>query len=89
MMDLNIELDDEVIERIRAIAVRHYGDNGDTSVSRVVESALEMRLLSIRLIERGGDEIEEPMARWEFVNKQPVEQLSAEIQRWLFGKGGS
>jgi len=88
-MDLNIELGDEVIERVRAIAMRHYGGNGDTSVSRVVESALEMRLLSIRLIDRGGHEIEEPMVRWEFVNKQPVEQLSAEIQRWLFGKGGS
>lgn len=88
-MDLNIELGDEVMERIRAIAMRHYGDNGDTSVSRVVESALQMRLLSIRLIDRGGDEIEESMARWEFVNKQPAEQLSAEIQRWLFRKGGS
>lgn len=88
-MDLNIELGDAVIERIRAIAMRHYGDNGDTSVSRVVECALEMRLLSIRLIDRGGDEIEEPMARWEFLNKQPAEQLSAEIQRWLFRKGGS
>ena len=88
-MDLNIELAGEVIETIRAIAVRHYGDNRDTSVSRVVESALEMRLLSIRLIDRGGDEIEEPMARWEFVNKQPAEQLSTEIQRWLFRKGGS
>ena len=88
-MDINIELAGEVIERIRAIAVRHYGDNRDTSVSRVVESALEMRLLSIRLVDRGGDEIEEPMARWEFVNKQPAEQLSAEIQRWLFTKGGS
>ena len=88
-MDLNVELGDEVIERVRAIAMRHYGDSEDASLSRVVESALEMRLLSIRLIDRGGHEIEEPMARWEFVSEQSAGHLSAEIQRWLFRKGGS
>lgn len=87
MMDLNIELGDEVIERVRAIAVSHYGDNGDASVSRVVESALEMRLLSIKLIDRGRDEIEEPITHWQFVNKEPAEQLPAEIQSRLFRKG--
>ena len=88
-MDLNIELGDEVIKGIRSIAVRHYGDSGDASVGRVVESALEMRLLSITLAEVAGNEIEEPIAGWEFANKQPAEQLPAEIQSWLFRKGGS
>jgi hypothetical protein len=89
MMDLSIGLGDEVIERIKAIAARHYGDNGDASVSRVVESALEMRLLSIKLIDMGRDEIEEPITRWQFVDKKPVEQLPVEIQRQLFRKGDS
>lgn len=89
MMDLNIELGDEVIERIKAITMRHYGNNGDASVSRVVESAPEMRLLSIKLIDRSGDETEEPMASWEFVSMQPAKQLPAEIQSWLFRKGSS
>jgi len=40
MVDLNIELGDEVIKGIKSIAVRHYGDSGDASVGRVVESAL-------------------------------------------------
>jgi hypothetical protein len=88
MVDLNIELGDEMIKGIRSIAVRHYGDSGDASVGRVVESALEMRLLSIRLAGGGGHETEEPMTSWEFVNKQPVERLPAEIQSWLFKKGG-
>jgi hypothetical protein len=89
MMDLNIELGDEVIERIKAIATSHYGNNRDSSVSRVVESALEMRLLSIRLIDKGRDEIEEPIAHWQFVNNQPTEQLPEEILSQLFRKGGS
>jgi hypothetical protein len=89
MMDLDIELGEEAIQRIRAIAVSHYGDNGDTSVSRVVESALEMRLLSVKLIDRGRDEIEEPITHWQFVDKQRAEQLPVEIQRQLFKKGDS
>jgi hypothetical protein len=89
MMDLGIELGEEVIKGIRSIAVRHYGDSEDASVSRVIESALEMRLLSIRLAGRGGHEIEEPVPSWEFVSKQPAKQLPAEIQSWLFRKGGS
>lgn len=89
MANLNIELGDEVIKGIRSIAVRHYGDSGDPSVGRVIESALEMRLLSIKLAEQGGAEIEEPMAGWEFANKQPAEQLPVEVQSWLFRKGGS
>lgn len=89
MAELDIELGDEMIKGIRSIAVRHYGDSGDASVGRVIESALEMRLLSIKLAERGGDEIEEPIARWEFANKQLAQQLPVEIQSWLFGKGGN
>jgi len=88
-MDLNIELGDEVIERIRVIAASHYGDNGDASVSRVVESALEMRLLSMKLVGEAGAQIEEPVASWEFGDKQPAEQLPVEIQSRLFRKGGN
>jgi len=88
-MDLSIELGDEVIDGIRSIAVRHYGDSVDASVGRVVESALQMRLLSIKLAERGRADVEEPMASWEFVSKQPAGQLPPEIQGWLFRKGGS
>ena len=88
MANINVELGSEVIEGIRSLAVRHYGDNGDASVSRVVESALEMRLLSIRLAEGSGNEIEEPIACWEFANKQPAGQLPEEIRSWLF-RGGN
>ena len=88
MANLNIEMGDEAIKGIRSLAVRHYGDSGDASVGRVVESALEIRLLSIKLAEGGSNEIEEPVASWEFANKQPAEQLPEEIRSWLF-RGGS
>jgi hypothetical protein len=43
----------------------------------------------MKLAEEGGAEIEEPIADWEFADKQPAKQLSAEIQSWLFRKGGA
>lgn len=88
MADLDIELGDEVIRGIRSVAVRHYGDSGDVSLGRVVESALAIRLLAIKLAEGGGNESEEPIADWEFANTQPAAQLPAEIWNWLFRKGG-
>jgi len=88
MANLNIDLGDEVINGVRSLAVRHYGDTGDASISRVVASALEMRLLSIKLAEGCGNEIEEPVADWAFTNKQPAEQLQSEIRSWLF-RGGN
>ena len=88
MANIDIE-SDELVEGVKYLAVRHYGDVSEASIRRVVESALQMRLLSIILAEGGGNTIEEPITDWEFANKQPAEQLPAEIQSWLFRRGGS
>ena len=87
-MDLSVELDDEVVTKIRAIAERHYGDSEDASVGRVVESALTMRLLSMKLAREGAADIEEPMAEWEFTDSQLAGNLPGDIQSWLFRKRG-
>ena len=42
---LEIELGNDLLEKIRDLAERQYGDGGDASVSRVVENALDMRLM--------------------------------------------
>jgi hypothetical protein len=89
MTNLDIEFAKEIINGVRSLAVDHYGDGSEASISRVVESALKMRLLSMILVEGGGNEIEEPVTDWEFANKQPAEQLPEEIRSWLFRKGGS
>ncbi len=65
MANLNIELGNEFIDRVKSLAVRNYGDSGDAFMGRVIESALEMRLLSIKLVKGGGNEIEEPITGWE------------------------
>jgi hypothetical protein len=61
MAEMDIELESDLIVRVRQLAARHYGDDSDASISRVGEAALEMRLLSLELVKEGGDEIDEPI----------------------------
>lgn len=63
MAEIDIELDNDLIEGVKRLAVRHYGDSGDASMGRVAEAALEMRLLWVDLVKGGGNEIEEPIYR--------------------------
>jgi hypothetical protein len=85
----NVDIEgDGLVEGVKCLAIRHYGDSSEASISRVVESALEMRLLSIILVEGGGNDIEEPVASWEFASERPAKQLPTEIRSWLF-RGGN
>jgi len=84
MAELEIELTKDLIEGVRRLAVRHYGDGGDASVRRVVEVALEMRLCWLDLMKGGGNEVEEPTVHWEFADMPLRVQAPAEIQDWLF-----
>ena len=72
MAEIEIELDSDLIEGVKRLAVRHYGDSGDASVSRVAESALEMRLLWLDLVKEGQNEIEEPIYRLREGGRTPL-----------------
>ena len=61
MAEIDIELDNDMIEGIKRLAARHYGDSSDASMGRVIESAVEMRLLWSHLVKEGGKEIDEPI----------------------------
>lgn len=60
-MEIDIELDSDLIEGVKRLAVRHYGDSEVASIARVIEVAAEMRLLWLDLVKGGGNEIEEPI----------------------------
>ena len=83
MAELDIELENDLLDGVRRLAARHYGDVGDASIVRVTEVALEMRLL---WQEKGGkNEVEEPLVNWEFGNTQPMgDENTNGIRRWLF-----
>ena len=84
MAELDIELDNDLIERVKDVAVRHYGDGGNASITRVAEAALKMRLLWTTLVEGDGNVIDEPIVNWEFGDSQGVRQLTDEIRGMLF-----
>jgi len=85
MAEIGIDLDNDLIERIKHLAVRYYGDSGDPFIGRVAEVALEMRLFWEEQVKGGADEIEEPLAHWEFANAQPSEGKKPNgVRHWLF-----
>jgi hypothetical protein len=88
VVNLPIELNNELIEAVKDLAQRHYGDTTDASIGHVVEASLKIRLLCLELAEGSGSEIEEPMVNWEFADKQPSQQLPSGIREFLFKKGG-
>ncbi len=77
---LEIEITRELSKRIKDLALRHYGNNGDVSVSRVVEDALVMRLMLCERLGNPGEEVDEPIINW----VPGEEQTNPKIDDWLF-----
>ena len=78
----DVELSDELIEELKDLAERHYGDASDDSIRRVVETALALRLLWLQRVEGAGTQVEEPTALWESRGKD-VEGADAVLE-WIF-----
>ena len=93
MADLDVELDRDLLEGVRRLSMYLYGDCSDASVARVVEVALEIRLLWQDRANVSADAIEEPVANWVFSDAGgPItERLPHNLEGWLFGRrsGGS
>ena len=80
---LEIEIGNELIEGIKDLAMRHYGNNEDASVSRVVEDALLVRMVLMEGLGSAGQEVEEPIINW-VPQELGGEEPTAAIQNWLF-----
>ena len=82
-MALQIELDNDLVQGIKRLAERHYGDREAVSISRVVEDALLVRLMLLEKLGSAGQEVDEPIINWE--QKEPVgEQTETHVPEWLF-----
>ncbi len=79
---LDVELSDRLIEEIKDLAERHYGDASDDSIRQVVETALEMRLLWLHRVEGAGAQVDEPAAQWESRGKDAEDADT--VLEWLF-----
>ena len=84
MATLEVEIGADLIKAAKSLALRHYGNDEDTSVSRVIEAALMMRLLWLQLVDVAGREVGEPVANWEFGDDDASEQVDGDLRNLLF-----
>ena len=84
MADLKIYLEDKLLEGINKLAIRHYGEDSEVSQQRVVETALEMRILWSRSVKQGRELTDEAVSNWEFPESTVKQENSENIQDWLF-----
>jgi len=84
MADLDIPANDRLLGVIKRLAIELYGDDSEASRKRVVETALEMRIVWSHLVERGQQETNEAVSRWEFSESPVTEENTGTISDWLF-----
>lgn len=84
MADLDIPANDRLLGVIKRLAIKLYGDDSEASRKRVVETALEMRVVWSHLVERGQQETDEAVSKWEFSESPVTEENTGTISDWLF-----
>jgi len=84
MADLDIPANDRLLGIIKRLAIELYGDDSEASQKRVVETALEMRIVWSNLVERGQQETDEVVSKWEFAESLVTKENTGTISNWLF-----
>jgi len=84
MADLDIPASDRLLGVIKRLAIKLYGDDSEASRKRVVETALEMRIVWSHLVERGQQDTDEAVSRWEFSESPVTKENTGNISNWLF-----
>jgi hypothetical protein len=84
MAELEIYLDGKLLEGISDLAVKHYGEDSESSRRRVIETALKMRIVWSNSIEMGQQETDEAVSNWEFPESPVTEENTGSINNWLF-----
>jgi hypothetical protein len=84
MADLDILANDRLLVVIKRLAIKLYGDDSEASQKRVIETALEMRIVWSHLVEKGQQETDEAVSNWEFAESPVTEENTGTISNWLF-----
>ena len=82
--ELEIEVDNALITKIRNLALRYFGDDSNASLGRVLEVAFRMRCLWSGSIEKGQEETDEAVSKWEFPKSPVTGENDDNINSWLF-----
>ena len=84
MVELDIEMGNDLIAKTYDLALRYFGDDSEASLAQVLEVAFRMRSLWSHLVEKGQQETDEAVTRWEFSESPVTEENAGTIKGWLF-----
>jgi len=84
MAELDIFIENGQLDEIAKLAKKQYGDDSEASRRRVVETALEMRILWSSAIIKGQEETDEAVSNWQFPELPATTEDNGKIRRWLF-----
>ncbi len=83
MTRLDVEISARDIDALRRLARAHYGNDTDTSVSKVMEAALALRLEWLSVAGDISHRTQEPVLTWA---EEPLadESEPPAVSEWLF-----
>lgn len=82
--ELDIVIGDDLIAKTRDLAVRHFGDDSDESLARVLQLTLAMRCLWSHSVLSGQHEVSDVVSNWEFLESPVSGENTGTINDWLF-----
>ena len=85
MTQLDLELSAELIAAVRKLAERHYGDTGDAAVAKVIDAAVQLRVLWLDVGGAAAREVDEPVTHWT-AESRAGEGSPPNVKAWLFHK---
>ena len=88
MQEMELEISAAQLRDVKRLAKLHYGDDGDEALGKVVEIALQMRLLWLDIAGEIATRVEEPLIDLQ-VGTEGSEHSHEEIAAWLFEGGDS
>ena len=84
MVELSVQMGDELVAKIRDLALRYFGDDTDASQAQVLEVAFRMHCLWAHSVRKGQQETDEAVSSWEFSESPVTEENTGNISNWLF-----
>jgi len=84
MVELDVQMGNDLIAKVRNLAIRYFGDDTDASRAQVLEAAIRMRCIWSRLVTKGQKEIDETATEWEFPSFPVISENDVIIRNWLF-----
>ena len=84
MLEDEVALTPDLLKGVQRLAELHYGEATDDAMRRVVEDAIEVRLLCFDRVGQAACETEEPVINLEISQPSEGERAETEIRNWMF-----